>query len=113
MKKDFYIVIPFDFTEGATVRDLSFFGVFRSFWSALSQEETVGTIREKRRKLESLRSGNLERVNVIRGSLEQIGIRSEEVKKDELIKLLIAYYNPRLGGDNRIRSNFDAMNIEK
>ncbi len=113
MKKDFYIVVPFDHEEGASVRDRSFVGLFRGFWAAMSQEETVGSIREKRRKTESLRQGNLERLNIVKGNLEQIGIRSEEVTKDELVKLLIAYYNPRIGGDIRIKNDFRSVNIEK
>ena len=32
MKKEFYIVVPFDQDENKSVRDISFLGVFRNFW---------------------------------------------------------------------------------
>ena len=58
MRKEFYIVIPFDYEENASVK----------------------------------RSG-------IQGIFENVGLRSQELTKDEIVKYLISYYNPRLGGD--------------
>lgn len=111
MKKDFYIVVPFDHDEERSVRETGFFGLFRSFWSAITSEETIVSIREKRRKAESMRKGNLERLSTIKTSLESVGIKSEEVKKDELIKLLIGYYNPKVNTEVKI-SDIDTVNIE-
>lgn len=111
MKKDFYIVVPFDHDEERSVRETGFFGLFRSFWSAITSEETIVSIREKRRKAESMKKGNLERLSTIKTSLESVGIKSEEVKKDELIKLLIGYYNPKVNTEVKI-SDIDTVNIE-
>ncbi len=55
MKKEFYIIVPFDFEGNESVRKTDLFGVFRSFWSALSQEESVADIRNGRIRLEKLR----------------------------------------------------------
>jgi hypothetical protein len=33
MKKEFYIIIPFDQTENSSVKDSSIMGPFKSFWS--------------------------------------------------------------------------------
>lgn len=111
MKKDFYIVVPFDHDEERSVRETGLFGLFRSFWSAITSEETIVSIREKRRKAESMKKGNLERLSTIKTSLESVGIKSEEVKKDELIKLLIGYYNPKVNTEVKI-SDIDTVNIE-
>ncbi len=41
MKKDFYIVVPYDQDLEKSVRDTGMFGIFRSFWSAITNEETI------------------------------------------------------------------------
>ena len=111
MKKEFYIVVPYDAEENKSVRDPGMFGIFRSFWSALSQEESVVGIREKHRRTENLKKANMERLNTVRTSLESVGLKAEEVKKDELIRLLINYYNPRLSSDIRPKASMEEMNL--
>lgn len=55
MKKEFYIVVPFDYENNESVKKTDMFGIFRSFWSALSQEESVADIRGNRIRLEKLK----------------------------------------------------------
>ena len=55
MKKEFYIIVPFDFENNESVKKADMFGIFRSFWSALSQEESVADIRGNRIRLEKLK----------------------------------------------------------
>lgn len=112
MKKDFYIVVPYDQDLEKSVRDTGMFGMFRSFWSAITSEETVGSIREKRRNIDVMRKANAERVSTIKTTLESIGIKSEELGKDALIKLLYDYYNPKVNGENKIREKIDNLNVE-
>jgi hypothetical protein len=35
MKKEFYIILPFDETENSSVKDTSLFSPFRNFWTAV------------------------------------------------------------------------------
>ena len=70
MKKDFYIVVPYDQDAERSTRDTGMFGIFRSFWSAITSEETIGSIREKRRNAEVMRKANAERVSTIKTALE-------------------------------------------
>ncbi|EKD29395.1 MAG: hypothetical protein ACD_78C00424G0001 [uncultured bacterium (gcode 4)] len=111
MKKDFYIVVPYDTDEDRSVRDKGIVGVFRTFWSAITQEETVTSIRDKRRRSESMRKANFERLSTIKTSLEGIGIKSDELKKDDLIKLLIGYYNPKVNAEVKIK-DMNTVNVE-
>ncbi|MDD2891728.1 MAG: hypothetical protein PHQ95_02080 [Candidatus Gracilibacteria bacterium] len=111
MKKDFYIVVPYDNDEDKSVRDTGITGIFRTFWAAITSEETITSIRDKRRRSESLRKANFERLSTIKTSLEGIGIKSDEVKKDELIKLLIGYYNPKVNADINIK-DMSKVNVE-
>lgn len=48
MKKEFYIVVPYDLENNESVRKTDIFGIFKSFWAALSQEESVADIRANR-----------------------------------------------------------------
>jgi hypothetical protein len=72
MKKEFYIVVPYDIENNESVRKTDIFGVFKSFWSALSQEESVADIRMNRIRTEKLRKGNFERLTTIKMTLESI-----------------------------------------
>ena len=55
MKKEFYIVVPYDYENNESVKKSDMFGIFRSFWSALSQEESVLDIRSNRVRLEKMK----------------------------------------------------------
>ncbi len=113
MKKDFFIVIPFDQENNESVRKTDFFGIFKTFWSALNQDENVSDIRLNRQRIDLLRKGNFERLSIIKTSLDAIGLRSEEVKKDDLIKLIYSYYNPRVHTESAtLKTEVDGMNIE-
>jgi hypothetical protein len=112
MRKDFYIVVPYDTDMERSVRDPGMFGLFRSFWSAITSEETVASIRDKRRRAESLKKGNLERVGQIKTALESIGLKSEELNKEELIRLMIDHYNPKLGGETKLKADSGSLGLE-
>lgn len=55
MKKEFYIVIPFDFENNESVRKTDFIGIFKSFWSAISQEDSISDIRLNRSRSAKLK----------------------------------------------------------
>lgn len=55
MKKEFYIVVPYDFENNESIRKTDIFGVFRTFWAALSQEESISDIRANRVRTEKLK----------------------------------------------------------
>lgn len=105
MKKEFYIVVPFDFEANESVKTTTPFGLFRSFWSALNQEESAADIRMNRIRIDKLRKQNFERLSTVKMSLESIGLKAEEVKKEDLIRLIYNYYNPRLKTENTLKTN--------
>lgn len=111
MKKEFYIVIPFDFENNESVRKTDFIGIFKSFWSAISQEDSISDIRLNRSRSAKLKKGNYERLSTVKMSLEAIGLKAEEVQKQDLIKLLYNYYNPKISAENLLRNNTDNINI--
>ncbi len=113
MKKEFFIVVPFDNRDDKSVRDTWLVWIFKNFWSAITQEENVWTIRERRRKIDQMKKDNFDRLMTVKWSLEQIWIKSEEVQKDELIKLIMNYYNPKVNTDTRFKEDINKMNIEQ
>ncbi len=112
MRKDFYIVVPFDQVENESVKSNGIMGIFQSFWSAINNEDSVATMRLNRQRIEALRKWNTERMNTLKTWLESIGLRSEELKKDELIKLLYNYYNPRVNVEAWLKANIDSVSIQ-
>lgn len=111
MKKEFYIIVPFDEEANESVRSTGMVGLFQSFWKAISQTQSVADIRANRSKASRLYKGVSERTATIKMSLENIGLRAEELPKDELIKLLYNYYNPRVSAENLMRGNANDYNF--
>lgn len=111
MKKEFYIVVPFDYEGGESIRKTDIIGVFKSFWSALSQEESVADIRNNRIRMTRMKKWNYERLSTVKMSLEAIGLKADEVNKEELVKLVYNYYNPRIKNENLLKNDIDTMNL--
>lgn len=111
MKKEFYIIVPFDFENNESIRKTDIIGVFKSFWSALSQEESVADIRNNRIRMTRMKKWNYERLSTVKMSLEAIGLKADEVNKAELVKLVYNYYNPRIKNENLLKNDIDTMNL--
>ena len=111
MKKEFYIVVPFDLENNESVRKTDIFGVFKSFWSALSQEESVVDIRSNRIRVTRLRKWNYERLSQVKMSLESIGLKADEVEKTDLVKLIYNYYNPRIKNEMLLKWDVENMDL--
>jgi hypothetical protein len=111
MKKDFYIVVPFDNVEGKSVRDIDFLGPIRNFWSAINGIVDVGSIRAQIRNFSNMKKGVFQRVNSIKTGLEAIGIKSSPLEKAELIQFLTEYYNPSLDNITPVKALDGQYNI--
>ena len=112
MKKEFYIVVPYDFENNESVRKTDIIGVFKSFWSALSQEESIADIRANRVRVARLKKWNYERLSTVKMSLEAIGLKADELDKSEIVKLIYNYYNPRIKNEMLLKWDTDTMNLE-
>jgi hypothetical protein len=55
MKKEFYIIIPFDIQEERSVRDSSFLGVFRNFWLAINNANNIIKIKTQIKNFNSIK----------------------------------------------------------
>ncbi len=111
MKKEFYIIVPNDMENNESVRKVGMFGIFSSFWSALRQEESAADIRMNRIRTDRLKKANFERSSTVKMSLEAIGLKAEILEKEDLIKLIYNYYNPRLRTENNLKSETENLNL--
>jgi hypothetical protein len=111
MKKEFYIVVPYDMENNESVRKSSFFGIFSSFWSALKQEESAADIRMNHVRTDKLKKQNFERASTVKMSLESIGLKADVLGKEDLIKLVYNYYNPRTKTENNLKADTESLNL--
>ena len=114
MRKDFYIIVPFDQDENNSVKDSSMFAPFKSFWSSLFNNSIdVIKIKSQIRNFSKMKKGLTERVSTVKTSLENVGIKSETMEKTELIKFLTDYYNPNLDGFAQMNNQPGDYNLMK
>ena len=106
MRKEFYIVVPFDSKEDTSVKDDSILGPFKSFWASINSGNDVLKVRAQIKDFSNIKKGLVWRTNSVKTSLENIWIRATELNKKELIKLATDYYNPSL-------ENYASLNMEK
>jgi len=111
MRKDFYIVVPFDQEEDNSVKDSSIFWVFKNFWRAINNGDDIIKIRNQIRNFSQVKKWLTGRINTVKSSLESIGIRANELEKSELVTLLSEYYNPRLGNLRAMKSDISEYNL--
>ncbi len=112
MKKEFYIIIPFDELDNLSVRDTSFFAPFKKFWDSIfNLEVDISSIRINIAKFAKAKKELTSRANQIKTWLENIWVKALELEKDELIKFLIDYYNPRLDNFIEIKNDISSYDL--
>ncbi len=111
MKKEFYIVVPFDETEWASVKDTSFFSSFKSFWGSINQWSDIATIKGQIREFTKTKKGLIARSQQVSSSLESIGIKAKPLEKKELIKYMTDYFNPNMKDISSIKWDISKVNL--
>lgn len=111
MRKDFYIVVPVDSQWDNSVRDLSFIGKFKNFWASINGQDDLLKIKSQIKTLSKHKKTLTSRVNSIKTSLESIGIKAQELDKNEVVKFLWEYYNPTLESFTNIKGGIDNYDL--
>ena len=111
MRKEFYVVVPFDKQEDQSVKASGIFGVFKSFWRSINNGDDIVKIRSQIKNFWNLKKWVSGRVNTVKSSLEGIWIRATELDKSELVKLLSEYYNPALWNLKTMKSDVSDYNL--
>ena len=112
MKKEFYIIVPFDAIEDLSVRDTSLFWPFKQFWNSLFNSAVdIAMLKSQIRQFSKTRKELVSRWNSIKTWLENIWVKAEELTKSELVNFLIDYYNPRLDNFTEIKQDIDQFDL--
>jgi hypothetical protein len=112
MKKEFYIIVPYDKEENQSVRNITLLWPLKNFFSwVFNNNVDKIKIKEQIRNFTSMKKWLISRTNMIKTWLENLWIRATELDKEELIKFLIDYYNPRLDNFTEIKNNISDFNI--
>lgn len=111
MKKDFYIVVPHDYEQNNSVRDLSFFWKIKNFWASINWWDDLLKIKNQIRNITKAKKELSQRVWVVKTSLESIWIKAVELDKNELVKLLADYYNPTMEAFSNIKTDTKNYNL--
>lgn len=112
MKKEFYIIVPFDEEENKSVKNDSIMWIFTNFWSSINQNSDILKIKSQLKNFWKLKKWLASRVNSVKVWLENVWIRAEPIEKNELIKFLTEYYNPSLDSTKTVNdvSNLNLVN---
>jgi len=113
MKKEFYLIIPFDNDWNKSVKDDSIIWMFSTFWKSINQATDLITIKSQLRSFIKLKKWLISRFNWIKTWLENIWIKSEMLEKHELVTFLTDYYNPRLDSLSNVWNKLENYNLTK
>jgi peptide methionine sulfoxide reductase MsrA len=97
MEKKFYVIVPYDKTIGTVKQN-----IFKQFWANINPEDSAIKFKARRQEFETLKKGLTQRVNQIKGSLESIGLKAEQLSTQQLVELFYNIYNPLLSRNQKI-----------
>lgn len=111
MKKEFYIIIPFDDEGNASVKDTSLLWPLKNFWESINQAQDITKVKTQIRAFTRNKKELVKRVNGVKTWLENIGIKAEEITKQELVSFLTDYYNPRMDSMAAVPGDIESYNL--
>lgn len=111
MKKEFYIVIPYDQEENKSVKDDSLLWPFRSFWQSINWWVDLLKLRSQIRNFTKIKKWLIARSSSIKTWLENIWLRAEALEKQELVSFLTDYYNPSIDSLVKINNDVSEYNL--
>ena len=105
MKKEFYIVIPYDETENSSVKDSSFKWMLKNFWSSINWWQQILELKLQIRNFNKMKKSLIIRSNTVKTWLSNVWLKAKILEKQELVAYLTEYYNSSL--DNLVTINKD------
>jgi len=105
MKKEFYIIIPFDEVDNQSVSPKWMFQIVKSFFAWVSQTVTYEQIRHNIARIGYMKKKSQERATMIQSSLQFVWLQSRILDKDQLIELMISYYDPKVNSVAKVLDN--------
>jgi hypothetical protein len=111
MKKEFYIIIPYDDNENKSVKDDSIMWVFNAFWQSINGWQDLLKIRTQIKNFSKSKKWLIARSHSIKTWLENVWLKAEILDKQELVSFLTEYYNPSLDSLVKMNNNPSDYNL--
>jgi hypothetical protein len=111
MKKEFYIILPYDEADNKSVKDDSIMWVFNTFWQSINGWTDLLKIKSQIRNFSKMKKGLIGRSNSIKTGLENIWLKADILDKQELVWFLTEYYNPSLDSLVKMNKNSSEYNL--
>ncbi len=111
MKKEFYIILPYDTNENKSVKDDSIMWVFNTFWQSINGWQDLLKIRTQIKNFSKSKKWLIARSNSIKTWLENVWLRADILDKQELVSFLTEYYNPSLDSLVKMNNNSSDYNL--
>ena len=111
MKKEFYIILPYDENENKSVKDDSIMWVFNTFWQSINGWQDLLKIRTQIKNFSKYKKWLIARSNSIKTWLENVWLRADILDKQELVSFLTEYYNPSLDSLVKMNNNSSDYNL--
>ena len=111
MKKEFYIIIPYDDNENKSEKDDSIMWVFNAFWQSINGWQDLLKIRTQIKNFSKSKKWLIARSHSIKTWLENVWLRAEILDKQELVSFLTEYYNPSLDSLVKMNNNPSDYNL--
>lgn len=111
MKKEFYIVLPYDEKENKSVKEDSLAWIFRNFWLSINWGQDLVKLRWQIRNFSKMKKWLIARSNSIKTWLENVWLKAEVLTKQELVSFLTEYYNPSLDSLIKFWNNSKEYNL--
>lgn len=111
MKKEFYVVIPHDEIDNQSVAPKGMFQIVKSFFAGVSQTVLYEEVRQRLARVDYMKKRCQEKANMVKSSLEFVGLKSEILNKDQLIELMISYYDPKVNSVAKVLDKESHYNL--
>ncbi len=104
MQKEFYVVVPYDPVRS---RGVPF---FQRFLQNLRPQDSYADIKKRHKEFENLKKQVAQRLNVVESGLGHCGIKTDQLKTEDIIELFYNTYNPQISRTEKVK-NFNELNV--
>lgn len=98
MEKEFFVIVPYDPYRAEKMN------IFQKFLHWLNPKDSINEIRRRHQEFEQLRKGLNQRINVVKSSLENCGLKVEQLTTSQLIEFFYKIYNPETSRQEKIKN---------
>lgn len=98
MEKDFFVVVPYDPFRSQKI------SLIQTILTRLfSSQDSYSEVKRRHEEFEQLKKGLMQRVNVVKSGLENVGLKVEELDTQKLIEVFYNTYNPEISRNEKYK----------